>query len=103
MNRRDWLIQFGAAVKATRMECGWSQSELADRLRLTRSSVANLEAGRQDVPSSTAARLVALLRIDLPGWVLVPDDHSDELVMARAEIQRLLGLIRDAHRALESA
>jgi transcriptional regulator with XRE-family HTH domain len=53
MNRGDWLAQFGAAVKAAGVDSGWSQSQLADRLGVSRSNVANFEAGRQDMPSST--------------------------------------------------
>jgi transcriptional regulator with XRE-family HTH domain len=42
-------IAIGRRVKEARQHAGLTQTELASRLELTRSSVANIEAGRQRV------------------------------------------------------
>jgi transcriptional regulator with XRE-family HTH domain len=51
---------FGAAVRAARKERGWSQSELASWLGVSRPTVAALEAGGP-VAMPTAMRALALL------------------------------------------
>jgi transcriptional regulator with XRE-family HTH domain len=96
--REQWLSQFGAAVRAARIECGWSQSELADRMRVSRSSVANFEAGRQDMPSSSAAHLISLLRVEIPGWSLDPSEDGSAR-SAMAELVTIRGKL-DAIRAV---
>jgi transcriptional regulator with XRE-family HTH domain len=55
------LQTFGARVKRKREALAWSQDELGDMVGLTRSSIANIEAGRQDTPLSQAAVLAAAL------------------------------------------
>lgn len=64
---------FGSRVKEAREAAGLTQTQLADRLGMTRSSVANIEAGRQKPAVATAARCADVLRCD-PGWLLSGDD-----------------------------
>jgi transcriptional regulator with XRE-family HTH domain len=40
---------FGKAVAARRRTLGWTQSDLAGRVGMSRASVANIESGRQSV------------------------------------------------------
>lgn len=101
--REEWLALLGAAVKVARQDMGWTQTELGLKLDLTRSSVANLEAGRQDVPSSTAALLVTLLDLDLPGWKPSPVMLRDQFTAALEENRRLRQLIERASRTLGDA
>lgn len=42
-------VTFGEVVKAMRLERGWTQTDLADRVGLSRTSVTNIEIGRQRV------------------------------------------------------
>jgi transcriptional regulator with XRE-family HTH domain len=44
------LTRTGAAISAARRATGLSQRELADAAEMTRSSIANIEAGRQRIP-----------------------------------------------------
>jgi len=39
----------GAKIEQTRTVLGWTQHELAKKVKLTRTSIANIEAGRQRV------------------------------------------------------
>ncbi len=42
-------VSFGEIVRARRLERGWTQTDLADRVGLSRTSVTNIEIGRQRV------------------------------------------------------
>lgn len=44
---KRFYAEFGARIRDVRSRLGMTQAELASRLNLTRSSVANLETGRQ--------------------------------------------------------
>lgn len=61
--------QLGARVHQARKSAGWTQSELARELGLTRSSVANIESGRQRLQCSTLMDVADLLNAD-PRWLL---------------------------------
>src|SRR5574342_274955 len=45
-----FYIEVGRRIRAARAEAALTQAELAARLGMTRSSIANLEAGRQRIP-----------------------------------------------------
>lgn len=42
-------VSFGEVVKTRRLERGWTQTDLAERVGLSRASVTNIEIGRQRV------------------------------------------------------
>ena len=42
-------VSFGEIIKAHRLKRGWTQTDLADRVGLSRTSVTNIEIGRQRV------------------------------------------------------
>lgn len=42
-------VSFGEAVKALRLKAGLTQAELAEKIGLSRPSIANVETGRQQV------------------------------------------------------
>lgn len=48
---------FGKVVQTTRLECGWSQSELAAQAGVSRPTVSRIELG--DEPSMRTARKLA--------------------------------------------
>lgn len=92
--RKAWRRTFGNAIRTARIDRAMTQAELGRALGLTRASIANIEAGRQEVHASRAAHLVALLGVEVPGWSM-PADHWREAV----DHQR--GLLRDLHRRLQ--
>lgn len=57
-----FLALVGARVKQRREALGLQQADLATALGLSRASVANLEAGNQDIPVSRLYALAAALR-----------------------------------------
>jgi len=54
-----------ADIKALRDECGYSQRELAERMRTAQSVVARLEGGRSSPSLSTLARVAEALGLEI--------------------------------------
>ena len=50
MNSKDLYIELGKKIKSLRLENNLTQEELAKALKLQRTSVTNIEAGRQAAP-----------------------------------------------------
>lgn len=96
-----WWIVFGASVREARKSCGLRQDELAARLGLTRSSIANIESGRQRASAYFAARLVAELGMTVPGWQVDPEATvlARQLAQARRGLMDALTHTNDAARA----
>lgn len=61
----DVLYTYGAGIKQAREQKGMTQEHLASLVGLTRSSIANIEAGRQDTPLSQAVLLAEVLGVSL--------------------------------------
>lgn len=59
----QWYIAFGARLKAAREARGITQSRLADSLGLQRSSVANIEAGRQRLYLHSIVTIATILGV----------------------------------------
>jgi transcriptional regulator with XRE-family HTH domain len=55
--------RFGRQVRTVRKERGLTQSELARRVRLGRTSVANIESGQQRVYLHTLTEMAAVLEV----------------------------------------
>lgn len=63
-------VEIGDRVRRARKHRGWSQLDLARAVDLTRSSIANLEAGRQRPPVHIA--LLVAQALDVPVDELLP-------------------------------
>ena len=62
----EHLEDTGEITLATlRLQKGWSQQRLADEMGTTQSYIARIEAGRDDIRVSTAARISEALGIEL--------------------------------------
>lgn len=55
----------GAAVKARRLELGWSQAKLADELRVQRQWVIRLEAGGEGAEIGTVLNALTVLGLSI--------------------------------------
>jgi transcriptional regulator with XRE-family HTH domain len=62
---RRFHVELGLRVAKRREQLGMTQDTLARELRLSRSSVANLETGRQKIAAETLAWLCLLLEIPI--------------------------------------
>jgi transcriptional regulator with XRE-family HTH domain len=63
----------GARIRAARNAEGLSQEQVAQRVGMTRSSIANLEAGRQDMNISRLALVAAAVNLNLADLIR-PED-----------------------------
>jgi len=63
----------GVRIKAAREAAGLSQSHVAHQVGMTRSSIANLEAGRQDMSISRLALVAAAVNLNL-AELIQPED-----------------------------
>jgi transcriptional regulator with XRE-family HTH domain len=85
---------FGARVKHAREAAGLNQAELARRLSRTRSSVSNIEAGRQTPSAEMAAQCAQILRCD-PGWLLAGEQVAPAPLHASERIVREMRALAD--------
>lgn len=69
-------VAFGARVREQRRRGGMSQDQLADAAALSRTSVVNIENGRQGVSIATLYRLADALACP-PGELLPPADEVE--------------------------
>lgn len=70
----DFYQHLGRMIRGVRERKGITQSELASRIGLNRTSVSNFEAGRQRFSAQTLARIAAALGVSLES--LVPTDPA---------------------------
>lgn len=87
MNDPDLIyLSIGRNVRRERLRLQWSQDQLAERIGLLRTSIANIEAGKQRVPLHTLCLIADALDV-LPGRLLpaemFPADQRE--TVARAE------------------
>lgn len=70
---------FGRAVALRRDQLGMTQAQLSARVGLSRASIANIEAGRQNVLLHHACDIAAVLKLD----------HVDDLmpVVPRSDVE----------------
>lgn len=90
MTAEDLAARLGQRIKSARIERRMTQLDLARAAGLTRSSVANAEAGRQNLPAWTITVIAKAL--GTPVCALL-GEHSDPALAERlrivAEIRRL--------------
>lgn len=68
-NMGDYNVELGARIAEARNAAGLSQSDLSTRMGLTRSSVANTEAGRQKMRAEQVMAIAEITGSD-PRWLL---------------------------------
>lgn len=88
----QWYIAFGARLKAAREASGITQSRLADSLGLQRSSVANIEAGRQRLYLHSIVTIATILGVAVDELLGMATKSGVDVVY-RAEFRET---IRDA-------
>ncbi|MFI0510481.1 helix-turn-helix domain-containing protein [Streptomyces sp. WSLK1-5] len=85
-----FYVSVGDRVRGARIAARLTQAELAGRLGLVRSSIANIEAGRQRVPLHTFVAIADALRVDV--GELIPDGTETSPTPELVDIdERLIG------------
>ncbi len=69
----DFYNQFGRLLRQARKNAGLSQEDLATAIGLTRTSVSNIERGRQKVLLHTFDELLRVLNVQAGGLLPVPE------------------------------
>lgn len=64
-NRHPLLVRFGKAIRRRRKQLAWTQAELAYRTQLSRSSISEIEGGKENISLERAARLAEALSCSL--------------------------------------
>lgn len=83
----DFYASLGGRVQRGRKRANLSQAELADRLGLTRASIANLEAGRQRPSALHAAMLADVLGVPVQDLLPQAPGTSDPVQDAKEELR----------------
>lgn len=83
----DFYSAFGRLVGDRRRHQGLSQSAVAERLRLTRASISNLEAGRQRPQLYQVVALADILDVDVTKLIPITEHVVDH---DRAQIDAIL-------------
>lgn len=77
--------RIGERVRAAREDAGLSQAELGRRVGLSRPSIANLEAGRQDITASRLVMIAVILDLDLDLAAIAGLHEVERIALAQAE------------------
>lgn len=80
-------IEIGRRLRAERESAGLTQSQLAAHLGLSRTSVSNIEAGRQRFPLHYVYATAVLLRCDLAKLLPSPTAKPYEEALRRLDVQ----------------
>lgn len=65
MAEHEVLVRIGARIRAVRSGCGLTQRVVAERTGLSRASIANVEAGRQNLRLRQLVALAAALGVQV--------------------------------------
>lgn len=92
-DRAPFWAQLGQAVKAARTAAGMTQQQLSELCGVTRSSIANTEAGRQALGLYDVIVIARVLpEFTVPGLPIVPAETEDpaltQLQAVNAELTR---------------
>ncbi len=98
-------MSFGDTLKILRIEKNMSQQQLAERLFVNRSSVANWETGRRVPDIVILPRLAGILGVDVSVLANAADSSRDspEVIVVDDETILLQGAVRILSRAIPSA
>lgn len=55
-------VRFGQFVKETRLQLGWNQQTLSEKMNMSRGSIANIEVGRQRILLDDVWKFAKVLR-----------------------------------------
>jgi transcriptional regulator with XRE-family HTH domain len=96
-------LAYGQRLKEARVAAGLSQAELGRAVDLTRSSITNIEAGRQGTGAEMIVRLATVLAVSVQ-WLLTGSTALGKpLVSHRRLLSATAANLRDALAEIETA
>lgn len=90
-SRREDQARLGLQIQAARESAGYTQQEVGDLLELSRSTIADIEAGRRRVDTLLLRDMAALFGVQ-PWQLLTPPDRSSEIEELRKELFKELDM-----------
>lgn len=92
MNEQQVWNEIGRRIRLIRIWRGMNQKTLGARMRLTRTSIVNAEAGRQKLPVWNLLKLSEIFDVPPHIWLLMPDDwlawcRVENVTIERVEYQ----------------
>lgn len=101
----DLLTAFGTRVRTLRLDAGLTQQQLADTVHLTRSSIANIEAGKQgDIGVTLLVALAMALGTtadSLTGPAAEESRNDKRITLLEDQVRRLVHALNAAGGALQ--
>lgn len=92
------LTRIGDRIKTRRMELGWNQRDLAEKMGYkNHSAVARAEAGKVDLPQSKVEQFAKVLGVK-PGYLMGWEEKPEEFGALAAEVlkdPKLLHLVKN--------
>jgi transcriptional regulator with XRE-family HTH domain len=82
-NQRQFYSEVGKRVRAARKARSMTQEGLASQVSLTRTSITNIEQGRQNFPLHMLAEIAAALNV-LPAALLPPGKGREDADLDQA-------------------
>lgn len=77
----------GERIRARRSELGFSQTQLGQKVSLTRSSIANIEAGRQRPMLHTVMQIADELNLQLQDLLPTVERQGSPLTLAEGDLE----------------
>jgi transcriptional regulator with XRE-family HTH domain len=91
-DQQAFYAEVGRRIRQTREERGLTQEALAELVSLTRTSITNIEKGRQKILAHTLVDLATALRVApatlLPESNTTADSELDELLKERSRAEQ---------------
>ncbi len=91
-DQQAFYAEVGRRIRQTREERGLTQEALAELVSLTRTSITNIEKGRQKILAHTLVDLATALRVApatlLPESSTTADSELDELLKERSRAEQ---------------
>lgn len=97
------LVALGAAIHDIRTAAGLTQDVVADKIGCTRSSIANIEAGRQDTTITRLADIADLLGVSPADLLPGGEDTVRTAASLMTENARLRAAVSGAKAVLDNA
>lgn len=72
-------LKIGSQLKELRLSRGWRQSEVADKVGLSRPAISNIEAGKRALTLTTLKRFCEVYKIDISYFGIETNNFDEAL------------------------
>jgi len=90
-------MNIGKKLKELRLSRGWKQTDVADKVGLSRPAISNIESGKRALTLSTLQRFCEVYNIDI-SYFGISTDSYDEAVDLVTRIEALFNDLSDSEK-----